>query len=105
MCFRVVVANCLQDEIDALASSRSSTSSSDGGSNEGVLISLLNEMDGVQELVGVIVVAATNRPEVIVSHSLSVKHLSLFMNWQGLCLTASRQTRSFAICWPSGCSR
>jgi AAA family ATPase len=57
----------LQDEIDALASSRSSTSSSDGGSHEGVLTSLLNEMDGVQELVGVTVVAATNRPEIIVS--------------------------------------
>jgi AAA family ATPase len=32
-----------------------------------MLTTLLNEMDGVQELVGVIVVAATNRPEAIVS--------------------------------------
>jgi len=30
-----------------------------------VLTSLLNEMDGVQELLGVTVVAATNRPDVI----------------------------------------
>ena len=50
-----------------MAASRSSTSSSDGGSNEGVLTTLLNEMDGVQESFGVTVVAATNRPEVIVS--------------------------------------
>ena len=62
-----------QDEIDALAVSRSSTSSSDGGSNEGVLTTLLNEMDGVQESFGVTVVAATNRPEVIVGqHSQRV---------------------------------
>lgn len=32
-----------------------------------MLTSLLNEMDGVQELLGVTVVAATNRPDVIVS--------------------------------------
>ncbi|KAK7461902.1 AAA+-type ATPase [Stygiomarasmius scandens] len=56
------------DEIDALATSRMSESNSDSGSgssHEGVLTSLLNEMDGVQELVGVTVVAATNRPEAI----------------------------------------
>ncbi|KAH8082458.1 AAA family ATPase [Cristinia sonorae] len=51
------------DEIDALASSRSGSET--GGSHEGVLTSLLNEMDGVQELLGVTVVAATNRPDVI----------------------------------------
>ncbi|KAF9473994.1 AAA-domain-containing protein [Pholiota conissans] len=52
------------DEIDALASSRSSDTDQ-GSSHEGVLTSLLNEMDGVQELTGVTVVAATNRPDVI----------------------------------------
>lgn len=31
-----------------------------------MLTSLLNEMDGVEELSGVIVVAATNRPDVLV---------------------------------------
>ncbi|CAL1713789.1 unnamed protein product [Somion occarium] len=50
------------DEIDALGSSRSDADSG-GGSHEGVLTSLLNEMDGVEELVGVTVVAATNRPD------------------------------------------
>ncbi|KAH6906401.1 AAA family ATPase [Coprinopsis sp. MPI-PUGE-AT-0042] len=52
------------DEIDALATSRTS-SDTGGSSHEGVLTSLLNEMGGVQELVGVTVVAATNRPDVI----------------------------------------
>ena len=55
-----------KDEIDALAASRSSSDSDTSSSHEGVLTSLLNEMDGVQELVGVTVVAATNRPEAIV---------------------------------------
>ncbi|KAG6836172.1 hypothetical protein H0H93_010653 [Arthromyces matolae] len=50
------------DEIDALATSRGSDGDT-GNAHEGVLTSLLNEMDGVQELVGVTVVAATNRPE------------------------------------------
>ena len=34
-----------------------------------MLTSLLNEIDGVQELVGVTIVAATNRPDVIVCAS------------------------------------
>ena len=54
----------LQDEIDALATSRSA--GTEGGPHEGVLMSLLNEMDGVEELVGVTVIGATNRPDVIV---------------------------------------
>ncbi|KAF9465782.1 P-loop containing nucleoside triphosphate hydrolase protein [Collybia nuda] len=53
------------DEIDALATSRSSSDGDTSLSHEGVLTSLLNEMDGVQELVGVTVVAATNRPDAI----------------------------------------
>ncbi|KAG1884034.1 P-loop containing nucleoside triphosphate hydrolase protein [Suillus subluteus] len=52
------------DEIDALGTSRSSDSET-GTAHEGVLTSLLNEMDGVQELVGVTIIAATNRPDVI----------------------------------------
>ena len=62
----------LQDEIDALATSRSASDSGGGGAHEGVLTSLLNEMDGVQELVGVTIVAATNRPDVIVRTCTSV---------------------------------
>jgi len=50
------------DEIDALATARDS---SDGRAHDGVLTSLLNEMDGIQALVGVTVVAATNRPDVL----------------------------------------
>ncbi|KAF8916979.1 AAA family ATPase [Mucidula mucida] len=53
------------DEIDALATSRTSSESNTGSSHEGVLTSLLNEMDGVQELLGVTIIAATNRPEAI----------------------------------------
>ncbi|KAH9954933.1 AAA family ATPase [Russula dissimulans] len=49
------------DEIDALASSRL-PSTVESGTHEGVLLSLLNEMDGVEELVGVTVIGATNRP-------------------------------------------
>lgn len=49
------------DEIDAIASKRSSTSQ--GGVN--VLTTLLNEMDGIEELRNVLVVAATNKPDVI----------------------------------------
>ncbi|KAI0775577.1 AAA family ATPase [Trametes elegans] len=52
------------DEIDALATSRTA-SDGGGGAHEGVLTSLLNEMDGVEELNGVTIVAATNRPDVI----------------------------------------
>ncbi|KAF8521374.1 AAA family ATPase [Hysterangium stoloniferum] len=51
------------DEIDALATSRMGSEGT--GSHEGVLTSLLNEMDGIQELSGVTVVAATNRPDVL----------------------------------------
>ncbi|KAH8984441.1 AAA family ATPase [Lactarius akahatsu] len=54
------------DEIDALATSRSSTApDSESGTHGGVLLSLLNEMDGVEELVGVTVIGATNRPEAL----------------------------------------
>lgn len=49
-----------QDEIDALGSARS-----DDTSHSGVLTSLLNEMDGIEDLSGVTVVAATNRPDVL----------------------------------------
>lgn len=49
------------DEIDAIASKRGSDSH--GGVN--VLTTLLNEMDGIEELNNVLVVAATNKPEVI----------------------------------------
>ncbi|KAL4877250.1 P-loop containing nucleoside triphosphate hydrolase protein [Aspergillus karnatakaensis] len=49
------------DEIDAIASKRGGASQ--GGVN--VLTTLLNEMDGIEELKSVLVVAATNKPEVL----------------------------------------
>lgn len=49
-----------------MASSRS-PATVDSGTHEGVLFSLLNEMDGVEELIGVTVIGATNRPEALVS--------------------------------------
>ncbi|CAG7931863.1 unnamed protein product [Penicillium olsonii] len=48
------------DEIDAIAARRSGGS---GGVN--VLTTLLNEMDGIEELRNVLVVAATNKPDVL----------------------------------------
>ena len=50
-----------EDEIDALATSRTSSEKDHGPSHESILTSLLNEMDRVQELTGVTVVAVTNR--------------------------------------------
>lgn len=54
------------DEIDAIASRRDHSSSS-GGQPAGlnVLTTLLNEMDGIESLKGVTVLAATNKPEVL----------------------------------------
>ncbi|GAA5863803.1 hypothetical protein JCM3774_001163 [Rhodotorula dairenensis] len=52
------------DEVDALAPARGSEESS-GPTGDRVLMSLLTEMDGIEELNGVIVLAATNRPDVI----------------------------------------
>ena len=50
------------DEIDAIASSRNGSNQT-GGLN--VLTTLLNEMDGIEPLRGVTVLAATNKPEVL----------------------------------------
>lgn len=47
------------DEIDALATSREDSLTL---ASQNVLTSLLNEIDGVEELNGVVIVAATNRP-------------------------------------------
>ncbi|KAJ5207170.1 ATPase AAA-type core [Penicillium cf. griseofulvum] len=48
------------DEIDAIAARRSNSS---GGVN--LLTTLLNEMDGIEELRNVLVIAATNKPDVL----------------------------------------
>ena len=51
------------DEIDALASRRGG--SNDGNVGDRVIAQLLTEMDGIEGRAGVIVLAATNRPELI----------------------------------------
>ncbi|KAK1778611.1 P-loop containing nucleoside triphosphate hydrolase protein [Copromyces sp. CBS 386.78] len=59
------------DEIDSIAGQRSGFghggSSTSGGSSSGlnVLTTLLNEMDGFEALTGVVVLAATNRPQAL----------------------------------------
>lgn len=60
----------LQDEIDALTVKRGSDG--DGGISvaDRVLSQLLNELDGIEPLVNVTVVAATNRPDIIVGLNL-----------------------------------
>jgi hypothetical protein len=62
----------------ALATSWTSSDTDPGSSHEGVLTCLLNEMDGVQELTGVTVLAATNRPDVIVNGFFYLRRLSPF---------------------------
>jgi len=52
------------DEIDALASARS-TGREDSGVGGRVLSQLLTELDGIEELRGVLVLAATNRPDLL----------------------------------------
>ena len=51
------------DEIDALASRRGS--GSDSGVTDRIINQLLTEMDGLEELTDVVVLAATNRPDLI----------------------------------------
>ena len=51
------------DEIDALAPRRSGSDSS--RASENVVSQMLTEMDGLEELQGVVVVAATNRPDML----------------------------------------
>ncbi len=52
------------DEIDGLAPVRSGESS-DSGVSRGVMSQLLTEMDGVEELKGVLIIAATNRKDML----------------------------------------
>jgi transitional endoplasmic reticulum ATPase len=51
------------DEVDALAPTRGQ--STDGGTTDRVVASLLTELDGVEQLPGVVVIGATNRPDLI----------------------------------------
>jgi len=51
------------DELDAMAAKRSNNS--DSKVNERVVNQLLTEMDGLQELNDVVIIAATNRPDIL----------------------------------------
>jgi transitional endoplasmic reticulum ATPase len=51
------------DEVDALAPVRGQ--STDGGTTDRVVASLLTELDGVEELRDVVVIGATNRPDLV----------------------------------------
>ncbi len=52
------------DEIDALAASRG-LGAMDGGAGERVISQILTELDGLEELHNVTVIAATNRPDLV----------------------------------------
>ena len=51
------------DEVDALAPTRGQ--STDGGTTDRVVASLLTELDGVEQLRDVVVIGATNRPDLV----------------------------------------
>ena len=51
------------DEIDAIGASRDGPGG--GGNGVNVLTTLLNELDGIEDLKGVFVLAATNKPQVL----------------------------------------
>lgn len=53
------------DEIDSIAPKRGGGSGDDGNVTERVVNQLLTEMDGLQELNDVVIIAATNRPDII----------------------------------------
>ena len=54
---RTVPAVVFLDEIDALVSARSETGDSSGGVQQRMLAALLNEMDGIDRVAGVLVVS------------------------------------------------
>ncbi|MGE0686561.1 MAG: AAA family ATPase, partial [Dehalococcoidia bacterium] len=62
------------DEIEAIAGRRSG---SDAGVTERVISQLLAEMDGIEELRGVVVLAATNRPDLLDSALLRAGRFEL----------------------------
>jgi transitional endoplasmic reticulum ATPase len=53
------------DELDSVAPRRSSTGSGDSHVGERLVSQLLTEMDGLEDLKGVVVIGATNRPDII----------------------------------------
>jgi transitional endoplasmic reticulum ATPase len=53
------------DELDAIAPHRSRSEGGDGHVAERVISQMLTEMDGLEDLKGVVVIGATNRPDIL----------------------------------------
>jgi transitional endoplasmic reticulum ATPase len=53
------------DEIDSIAPRRHGGETNDGGVTERVVNQLLTEMDGMEDLSDIVVIAATNRPDIL----------------------------------------
>ena len=53
------------DELDSVASRRSSTAAGDSHVGDRIVSQLLTEIDGLQDLKGVVVIGATNRPDIV----------------------------------------
>ncbi|HET7149502.1 MAG TPA: CDC48 family AAA ATPase [Candidatus Nitrosopolaris sp.] len=53
------------DELDAIAPRRGRSDGSDGHVTERVISQMLTELDGLEDLKGVVVIGATNRPDII----------------------------------------
>lgn len=53
------------DELDSIAPKRSANQDQDHGGTERVVNQLLTEMDGLQELSDIIIIGATNRPDIL----------------------------------------
>jgi len=53
------------DEIDAIAPRRSGTNGGDSHVTERLVSQMLTEMDGLEDLKGVVIIGATNRPDII----------------------------------------
>ena len=66
---------CLFDEIDAVGRQRGAGMGGGNDEREQTLNQLLTEMDGFEGNSGIIIVAATNRPDVLDS-ALSLIHIS-----------------------------
>jgi transitional endoplasmic reticulum ATPase len=68
------------DEIDAIAPSRGGGGSGDFHHSERVISQLLTEMDGLESMKDVVVLAATNRPELIDKALLRTGRFDRFVN-------------------------
>ena len=73
------------DEFESIASMRSASSGEGSDVGNRVVNQLLASMDGVESLDGVIVVAATNRPEMIDPAFYEAADLSVFSRTAARC--------------------